>query len=274
MDATFLQACPNQWIRISTNEQRNDERIDDERREKHTAHQEQQQLAIDGENLHAAFRHRREHKAKDSERRELDDPTHNCRDGLGEIRYSIQCGLRSQLFERQTDDDSPEEHSQIVGIRYSHHRIGYHIRQQVRKHIDKGSWGRIRGSTFLQHHRNGEKETAHHSHDGRNHSRHQIEGDDSAETRSKTTIRLSYRTGHQHGNQDGSNSLQRSNKQLTENGNTSPLRKKQAQDGAQHESDHDAQHQARFGVLFYNAHIFIFITNYRNNEILERLLFR
>ena len=264
--AAFLQAPEHQRIRVLADDDEGHDGVYDERRDQHAADEDQQQLAVLGEDGKAAGGNRGEYQTEDAEGRKVNNKAHGLGDGLGRVGEEL-LGRVGRGFERKAENDCPEQNAEVVAGNYGAYRVCNDV---VEKSGEDGSEavGRFIGGSVGEGDAHGEDKACHNS-DGRGEEGgEEVQHYNGAELLAHLFSRLRQRADDKYEHQQRRNCLQRADKQLAEDADAGcgvgrvgdKQRKRRADDHA----DNYAQHEAHAVICFYDFHLYLssFDVNY------------
>ena len=179
-DGTLLQAGPYDGIRVSAQIDGYDQRVEHKRRREHAAHEQGKQLAVGGEDVKSALRHRAEYQAHDAEGRKLYDPPDHVAHHVGKVAHHVDGMLAGLELKSQTDDDRPKQHADVVGVGHTQQWIAHHVLRHAREHVEEAS-GRTALGSVAQSYLHRKHVARHHSRHGGQQCRGKIERDHRAE---------------------------------------------------------------------------------------------
>lgn len=239
VQSAHTQTGEQQRIGVAARQQKREQRIEDERLGRHAAHQEEQQVAVGGEDVEAVLRDGIEDQTHDAERCKLDDPAYHLRDDLGTVVYGGDGGFAGFQLQGEAHDDRPEQDGDIVGMSQSGHGVLHHAGEQVGEYLGQRP-DRLALCSLAQLQRDGKEKAARHGADGCHDGAQHVADDDRAKARAHAAAGLSDAGGYEHRYQDGGDGLQGAYKDLSEHADDLPLREQQAKQHAYAETYEDA----------------------------------
>ena len=114
-DAALLQAAEHQGIGVAPDAQEDQNGVDDQGHEEHTARQDAEQAAVVHEGGEAGLRYRGEHQTQDAEGGAADDPADGGGEGVRQIAQHL-LGAVGGVPQGDAEDHSPQQHPDIVGL--------------------------------------------------------------------------------------------------------------------------------------------------------------
>ena len=259
--AALLEAFEHQRIGVLAHGGKGHDGVDDERREQHAAHEQEQQLAVLGEDGQTARGHGREHETEDAEGGEIDDEAHRLRDGLGGVGEEALGRIRSAL-ERKAEHDGPEQDTEEVAADDRADGVGDDVGQQVREDLREGL-GRAVGSGLGQRDGHGEEVACSHGDDGREKRGHEVEHDDGAKLLAHLLLGLGERADDEHEHEQRGDRFERADEQFAEDADAGSghggVGDQQGERRADGHADDDAQHEADAVVGFDEFHFFLLL---------------
>ena len=158
-----------------------DQRIDDQRHQQHSADQQKQQAAILGEDRQAVVRHIGENQTHDAERCKVDDPAHDGGDRVRSVGHKVLRRIAAQALHRQAEQAGPHQDADVVAVHDRRHRVGNNVGQQCVHDVTQTLRHNVRCGGLGQNQRLREQLAGHHAqrrgHKGRQH----IQPDNGAE---------------------------------------------------------------------------------------------
>ena len=107
--------------------QEGDERVNDERHQKHCADQQQEQLSIFCEDRKTVFGNIRENDTHNSERCEVNDPADDERDRIGSVCHEKLGAVGCDALHSKTEHACPEKNADVVAVDQGAERIVHQI---------------------------------------------------------------------------------------------------------------------------------------------------
>ena len=246
MDGALAEAGQEQGIGVAPGGEKCPQRIEDERVEEHASHQEENQFAVGGENLHAAFGNGGEDQAQDAKGRELDNPGYHFGQHGGKVRDHPDGLPGGQGAKAQSHEDGPEQDADVIGLGDGCQRIGHQVGKEVGKDVcERAGGASFRDVRELQG--DGEELAARGGDGGGTQGAHKIQADDRTEARSQSRPRLGDRCGDKDKDQKGRNGFEGSYEDGPEKGDAGKAGYREAQDGANDQASEDAEDQAGLG---------------------------
>lgn len=132
--AALLEALKHQRIGILAHGDKGHNGVDDERREQHAAHEQEQQLAVLGEACQTARGHGRNTRPRMPKGARLMTKRTGLRDGLGGVGEEALGRICSAL-EREAEHDGPEQDAEEVAADDRADGVGDDVGQQVREDL-------------------------------------------------------------------------------------------------------------------------------------------
>ena len=243
-ETALTDAAENEWIGILLQGHGYDERIEDESHDEHTADEDEEKLAVVGEDAHAAGGNRIIDKTHDTERSEADDPADSLTDGFGDFPHHVGSRLTGVFLQSQTDDDSPDEDADLVGIDERAYRVGHSILHQSDEDFaDTGRSSLLYGIGELEAYR--EEEAGNNGNESSGQGADSVVADDGLEAGTDTVTALAAEgADDQHEYENGSDGLQGTYEEGAEekyNGQT--VGDHDAKSGTDDETAGDAEYQ-------------------------------
>ena len=215
-----------------------DQRIDHKGDDQHGGYQHQDQFTIGGKDFQTACRNGVENKTQDTKRRAADYPADNLGCTLCQI-FHILLDSGAGLLERDSEDNRPEQDTDVVCIYQCMHRIGNDTHEKIKHDLRHAAGSSItfRCIQACQCDLNRMDKIDHHRNDCRTECTEQIQENDRAELSHTASLCIGQGGGDQDEDQDRRDRLQRSDKEFAKYGNPGHPRHSQPQNGTDHKTD-------------------------------------
>lgn len=251
-DTALLQALEHQRIGILADDDERHDGVDNESSKEHAADEDEQELAVFGEDGKAAGGNGGEHEAQDAERGEIDDEANGLRNGLGGVGEEL-LGRLGCTLEREAEHDGPKQNAEVVRGNDRADGVGDDVGQQAGKNLRKGL-GRAVGDGLGQRDGHGEQVACDDGDDGRQKRGDEVQHDDGTELLAHLLLGLGQCADDQNKDQQRGDRLQCADKQGAENadagGGFCCIWNQQGECRAEDHADHDTQHETDAVVRF------------------------
>ena len=255
-NAAFLQALEHQRIRVLADDYEGHDGVDNKRRYQHAADEDQQELAVFGEDGKAAGGNCGEHEAEDTEGSEVYYKADCLGDCVGCICEELLGGV-GRCLERKAEHDRPEQDAEVVSGDYRADGVGDDVVKKSCEYRSKAVGSSV-GGRIREGDGHGENEAC----DDRDHSckegGNKIQNDDRSELLAHLFSRLCQCADDKDKHQQGRYRLERADEQSAEDtdsgrgfGSVGDNKRKYCAD------DHtynNSKHEAYAVICFYDFH--------------------
>ena len=241
-DATDLQALEDQRIGVLADAEEHDDGVHHQGNEEHTAHQHRDDVDIGLEDGNTGGGNSAEHQTADTKGCAVDDPADGHRQG---IRQICQNGLGSLggLTQGKAEDHSPHQNTNVIGVDQGSNGVGNGVHEEVLEHLTDtaGSGHALRAG--LQDQGGGECKAGNHGSECGSKGTRQVQHHNGGHVGLAALLLMSQSVHDNEEHQQGSQSLQRADKQIAQNGDHGHTGDDHAQNGADHQTHEDPLHK-------------------------------